>query len=284
MNKTKIILRDLVKIYQLPNTKAGVPALRSLGLEINLGEIITIIGPSGSGKTTLINLISGRIQSTGGEINVFGREIHDMDKQELLIYRKSVGYIGQFPNDNVLINLSVKDNLMFSLSCSSIDKDIDEIMDILSILGIDDKINQKVSNLSGGEIQRVALACALIIDPVILICDEPTGSLDSETTNEIILLISKISQDRRITTLIVTHDKSYSLISDKTYKIVDGSIDTVKLEDAVDSRATEEFLYLNKDGTLKIPNDIIKHLNFCKYIKFKIDDDKLILYPKDMDE
>ncbi len=198
-----ITLKNVSKIYGEERTI--IKALDNISLEIEEGKIITVMGPSGSGKSTLLNILGAMDKPTSGEVLINNIEIGNLPERKLSNYRKSqVGFI--FQNFYLLPNLNVIDNVLVPIVPFGIkEKDRKRAKELLDIVGLGDRANSKVSKLSGGESQRVAVARALINDPKLILADEPTGNLDTETGKSIVELLIKLAENGK-TLIIVTHD------------------------------------------------------------------------------
>lgn len=200
--------------------ESTVYALRDGNLSINEKEICVIIGPSGSGKSTLLNVIGGLDNLDSGKLTVAGEDISSMKTDALTDYRrKSVGFVFQYYN---LINdLTVKENIEIVSDISSDTLDIDRVMKALEIDSLKDRFPKE---LSGGQQQRVAIARALIKNPKILLCDEPTGALDSKMSVEVLKFIGKINEEFHTLVIMVTHNEKICEIADRIIKIKDGKV------------------------------------------------------------
>jgi len=198
-----ITLKNVSKIYGEGRTQ--IKALDQVDLEIEKGKIVTIMGPSGSGKSTLLNILGAMDSPSSGTILVNNIEIGSLAERKLSNYRKeTVGFI--FQSFYLLPNLDVMGNVLIPLTPYKIkDEDRRRTQEILDRVGLGERGHSKVGKLSGGESQRVAIARALINNPKIILADEPTGNLDSETGKSIIELLIKLAEDGR-TVIIVTHD------------------------------------------------------------------------------
>jgi len=201
--KIFIVLKNVSKIYGEERTT--IKALDMVDLEIEKGKIITVMGPSGSGKSTLLNIIGAMDKPTSGEVLVNDIEIGGLPERKLSNYRKTqIGFI--FQNFYLLPNLNVIENILTPLVPYRIkEKDRKKAQEILEIVGLGDRANTRVSKLSGGESQRVAIARALINDPKLILADEPTGNLDTETGKSIVETLIKLAESGT-TLIIVTHD------------------------------------------------------------------------------
>lgn len=209
MNKL-ITINDIHKRY---NNEEEI--LKGVSFEIKEGEILSLIGTSGSGKTTLLNIIGSLDKPDEGEVLYLGNDILKYKEKELNKYRnKEIGFIYQF--HNLIETFSVLDNVMLpNLLINSKKKAKVKAIEILTDLGLKEKINNFPNELSGGQKQRVAIARALINDPKLILADEPTGSLDEENTANVLKLIKEINKKRNTTFLIITHDNNIAKNTDR---------------------------------------------------------------------
>jgi putative ABC transport system ATP-binding protein len=225
MNGLNVKVRDLVKVHR--TGKIEVQALRGLNLDISSGELISIIGPSGSGKTTLLNIIGGLDKATAGTVQVGEKTVTDLSVRQLVDYRrKAVGHI--FQNLNLIPTLSAKENIEFSMVASGISrsKRKQRVKELLEIVGLQTRADNKPEELSGGEQQRIAIAAALANDAPVLLADEPTGELDTANARMIVEYLTKINQEFGKTIIMVTHDPSVARASSRILRIEDGVIKT----------------------------------------------------------
>lgn len=200
---------------------ASVIALSSVNFEIAEGSFIVILGPSGSGKSTLLNLLGGMDTVTSGEIFVDGTNISEMNRKRLTDYRaKDVGFVFQFYN--LLPSLKVYENVDMA---ARLGKNPLEAKDVLASVGLGKRVNHFPAELSGGELQRTSIARALCKNPKILLCDEPTGALDSETGKKILGLLHEMSASYGKTVIIVTHNAAIAPAADEVIFLKDGKIE-----------------------------------------------------------
>lgn len=198
-------------------------ALDGVDLNINQGEFVAIIGASGSGKSTLLNMIGGLDNPTSGEVQIGGKEIGNMNADELTIFRRrNIGFI--FQNYNLIPVLNVLENITLPIELDGKSPDELFITEIIDILGLKEKIYKMPSQLSGGQQQRVAIARALASKPNIILADEPTGNLDSVTSEEVLDLMKKMSEQFHQTIVMITHDPNIASKADRTIKISDGKV------------------------------------------------------------
>jgi len=219
-----IKLIGLEKIYQ--QGKIEVPALRGIDMEIKSGEFTTIFGPSGSGKTTLLNMIGCLDKSTAGEIIFDGHSINDLKNKELAeIRRYNLGFV--FQSYNLIPVLTAFENVEFAIRL--IDKHSkkerkDKVMSLLEEVGLGDMAHRRPNELSGGQKQRVAIARALIKEPKLVLADEPTANLDSETSKEVLELMQEMNQELNTTFIFSTHDPQVMDYARRLIEIKDGKI------------------------------------------------------------
>lgn len=198
-------------------------ALDGVDLNINQGEFVAIIGASGSGKSTLLNMIGGLDNPTSGEVQIGGKEIGNMNADELTVFRRrNIGFI--FQNYNLIPVLNVLENITLPIELDGKSPDELFITEIIDILGLKEKIYKMPSQLSGGQQQRVAIARALASKPNIILADEPTGNLDSVTSEEVLDLMKKMSEQFHQTIVMITHDPNIASKADRTIKISDGKV------------------------------------------------------------
>ena len=197
-----------------------VQVLKGVSVSVEKGEMCVIQGTSGSGKSTLLNCIGGLDEVNSGSIKIDGREITGLKGEKLSDYRRdNLGFIFQFYN--LIPNLTVRENIEV---CEYLTKDALDMDELLMVLGLSDHKDKFPSQLSGGQQQRCAIARALIKNPKLLLCDEPTGALDSKTSRDILILMEKINKKYGTTMLIVTHNNSIKNMVDHVIYLKDGEI------------------------------------------------------------
>ena len=217
----KIIVKDVSKIYGENSNK--VIANNAINFDINEGEFVVILGPSGAGKSTLLNIIGGMDSATKGSINVFGKEIVGLNEAELTKYRREdIGFVFQFYN--LIPNLTVLENVELA---GQIVKRPKKATDILKLVGLEHRMDNFPSQISGGEQQRVAIARAIAKNPKLLLCDEPTGALDYKTGKNILKILKDYSVDEKKTVVIITHNSSIAEAADKVIEIYDAKVKQV---------------------------------------------------------
>jgi len=214
---------DLCKVYRMGLTE--IHALKNVNLKVYRGEMVAVVGPSGSGKTTLLNLIGTLDKPTSGKIYIDGEDITTKSEKELtLLRRKKIGFVFQFYN--LIPVLTAYENVELPLLISGVPKKEREkrVRKLLEMVGLEDRMNHRPDELSGGEQQRVAIARALVNNPSIILADEPTGDLDTETGLMVVQLMRKLAKEEDSTVIMVTHDPQISEIADRIIYLRDGKI------------------------------------------------------------
>lgn len=216
-----IKVSNIVKTYGLKTNR--VTALNGISFEVNKGEIIAITGKSGAGKSTLLNIIGGVDRSDSGTVEYNETNILNLTQKQLLLFRnKHIGFV--FQNYRLIPELTVKENIILPALINLRKYDDEQFENLVISLGIDKLLLRYPNEISGGELQRAAIARALINKPTVLLCDEPTGNLDSETSSVVIEMIVKISKETKQTVIIATHDSDVVKYTDRILNIKDGRI------------------------------------------------------------
>ncbi len=213
--------KQLKKYYN--QAEYVVKALDGVDITINKGEFVAVVGKSGSGKSTLLHMLGGLDQQTSGDVLINGTELSDMTDDELTVYRRrNIGFV--FQSYNLIPTLNVYENVTLPLELDGVTVDESEINSLLKMLGILDKSNNLPSQLSGGQQQRVAIARALATKPLIVLADEPTGNLDSHTSQEVMGLLKLTSQNLNQTIVMITHNLEIAQMTDRIIRIEDGQV------------------------------------------------------------
>lgn len=216
-----IKLSNVSKIYQSGSTE--IRALDKVNLEVKKGEFAVVLGPSGSGKSTLLNLIGGMDVVSEGAIEIDGENISTKSAAEMENYRRDmIGFVFQFYN--LIPSLTVRENVDIVTSLTKDHLDVDDIIDSV---GLGERKSLFPFNLSGGELQRLSIARAVVKKPKILLCDEPTGALDTKTGIRILNLLKETAKDYGITLIIVTHNSKIKEIGDTVIELKDGKIESI---------------------------------------------------------
>lgn len=214
-------VENLTKIYGKDSTK--VIALDDVSFSVEKGEFIAIVGASGSGKSTLLHLIGGVDRPTKGKVFIDEKDIFSFNDDKLAIFRRrQVGLIYQFYN--LIPILNVEENITLPLSLDNRQIDKERLNEILKTLGLEKRRNHLPNELSGGQQQRTSIGRALITNPTIILADEPTGNLDSKSSDEIVALLKKTNKELKQTIIMITHNMEIAKIADRIIKIEDGKI------------------------------------------------------------
>lgn len=213
--------KNLKKIYGSGNT--AVHALDGVNMTVQNGEFVAIVGTSGSGKSTLLHMLGGLDRPTSGNVIVDGQDIFNMKDEELTIFRRrKIGFV--FQNYNLVPVLNVYENIVLPVQLDGNKVDSNYVDNIIKTLGLGDKLQNLPSNLSGGQQQRVAIARALASKPAIILADEPTGNLDSRTSQDVLSLLKISGQKFKQTIVMITHNEEIAQMSDRIIRIEDGMI------------------------------------------------------------
>ena len=210
--------QNVSKVYTMGEVK--INALHDASFEIERGEVCVIVGPSGAGKTTLLNILGGMDQLSEGKVTVDGKEVSAYKEKELTSYRRyDVGFVFQFYN--LIGNLTALENVEMATQLS---KDPLDPMEMLKLVGLEERALNFPSQLSGGEQQRVSIARALAKNPKLLLCDEPTGALDYVTGKQILKLLQDTSRKTSMTVVIITHNSALTAMADRVIKVKNGTV------------------------------------------------------------
>ncbi|MDR1604587.1 MAG: ABC transporter ATP-binding protein [Gracilibacteraceae bacterium] len=224
-----ISIKDVVKIYQMGQEK--VPALRGVSLDIEERSFCCLLGSSGSGKSTLLNMMAGLEKPTRGEIIIKGRHMERMDEETLALFRqKHIGFVFQaynlLPTRTALENVEMP--LIFQGKPRKLRRQMAE--EILTAVGLGERLHHRPAQMSGGQQQRVGIARAFVDKPEIIFADEPTGNLDTKTTDEVMRMITNIARDNHQTLILVTHEPEIAEYMDKVVTVRDGSVESVRVK------------------------------------------------------
>ena len=223
-----IEIKNIRKVYKVGNEK--VVALDDITLNIAKGEICCLLGTSGSGKSTLLNLMAGLEKPTKGSIYIYKKPIHKMNENQLAKFRqKNIGFI--FQSYNLMPTLTALENVSLPLTFRGINKTIRDkaSINILRAVGLEKHIKHKPTQMSGGQQQRVGIARAFVSKPPIIFADEPTGNLDSKTTEEVMQLMLNLAKENNQTLIMVTHDTSLANYADTVHYMLDGKIQKTEI-------------------------------------------------------
>lgn len=284
----------LVKIYKTKDIE--VLALQGLDLTVHRGELMAIIGNSGSGKSTFLNMIGGLDRPSAGKLYVDGKNLFQMTEDELVEYKKStVGFVWQNNARNLLPYLTAWENVMtpmlFEKSSVSEGEKKKRAEDLLALVGLSERKDNKLSQLSGGEQQRVAIAIALANNPKLLLADEPTGAVDRKTADDILDMFRRLNEELGLTIVIVTHDKELASKVNRVISIRDGKTSSERimkseykkrLEDISidwdDEVVQEEFAVLDRAGRIQIPAELLQEMGMeGNKVKLELVDGKIVI-------
>lgn len=221
-----IKLKDISRVFKVGAQE--IYALNKVNLSIEKGEFVVILGPSGSGKSTLLNLLGGMDRPTKGIIQVENNDIAKFNEKELELYRRNyIGFVFQFYN--LIPSLTARENVAIAANLTENPLDVDQLIDSV---GLSKRKNLFPSSLSGGELQRLSIARALVKNPKLLLCDEPTGALDSKTGTKVLELLKATAKENNISLVIVTHNSKLEDIADKLINLKDGKINSVEINES----------------------------------------------------
>lgn len=214
-------VENLTKIYGKNSTE--VKALDNVSFSVNKGEFLAIVGASGSGKSTLLHLLGGVDKPTSGKVFIEGQDIYSFNEDKLAIFRRrQIGLIYQFYN--LIPILNVTENITLPLDLDNRAADQDELTNLIKLLSLEKRTNHLPNELSGGQQQRASIGRALITHPAIILADEPTGNLDSKSSDEIMNLLKKSNKEFKQTIIMITHNMELAKCADRIIEIEDGKI------------------------------------------------------------
>ena len=292
MDKHVIVAENLVKIYKTKDIE--VLALQGLDLTIDRGEVMAIVGNSGSGKSTLLNMIGGLDRPSAGKLVVDGKDLFQLGEKELVDYKTAtVGFVWQNNARNLIPYLSAVENVMMPMQFNKVNPVKDKrarAMELLSLMEIDHLAKSRLSQLSGGEQQRVAIALALANHPTVLLADEPTGSLDSRTTVLVLDMFRTISKELGTTIVIVTHDQEISKKVERVVAIRDGKTSSEFVMSYADRLANiegftlgeqVEYAVLDRAGRVQIPRALLDKMELeGNRLLIHMDEDRKVVLQK----
>jgi len=283
-----IVCDNLVKIYKVGDLE--VVALQGLDLLVEDGEFIAIVGTSGSGKSTLLNILGGLDVPTAGNVRVAGNELLNMSNDLRTEYRRRmIGFVWQQTARNLLPYLTAFENVATPMILDGLrgSERRRRAMDLLELVGLVDRHDHRPEQLSGGEQQRVAIATALANAPRVLFADEPTGELDTKTSNEVFEVMQRVNDQAGVTIVVVTHDPLVAGHVRRTVAIRDGRTSSEVLRrgqvsgDGEYQVVSEEFVVLDRVGRLQLPDEYIDALELERRVRLTLDPDHINVYPDD---
>ncbi|HEU5419502.1 MAG TPA: ABC transporter ATP-binding protein [Streptosporangiaceae bacterium] len=276
----------LVRIFSVSGVETQ--ALQGLDLQVAAGELTALVGASGSGKSTLLNILAALDQPTGGQAVVAGHDLLTLGARERLAYRRStVGFIWQQTSRNLLSHYTAAENIMLPMKLAGADRATRRRRpaELLEMLDLGDCADRLVAELSGGQQQRVAVGVALANQPRVLLADEPTGELDSETAAGVFAALRTANAELGVTVLIVTHDDMVSEQVRRTIAIRDGRISTEVLrrthtdEHGQEAEVAQEYSVLDRAGRLQLPGEFIGALDLRDRVRLALEPDHVGVWP-----
>ncbi|HEY64304.1 MAG TPA: ABC transporter ATP-binding protein [Caldilineae bacterium] len=278
MGTPLVVCEELVKIYQYDGVE--IQALSGLDLEVYEGEVLAIVGPSGSGKSTLMNILGGLDRPTSGKVMVGDIDLLSLDEPGLVRYRREVvGFVWQQNARNLLPYLTTLENVCVPMRLAGLPRreQLERAWALLEAVGLADRAYHGTTALSGGEQQRAAIAIALANSPALLLADEPTGSVDSETAGQIIDLFRHLGHTFGVTVIIVTHDPLVAHHADRAVEIRDGRTSFERIRR--DRTTFDEYLMVDQEGRVRLPPHVIERLRIGRRVRVHLRDDHLELWP-----
>lgn len=291
-----ILCENLVKIYKTKDTE--VLALQGLELQVNRGEFVAIIGSSGSGKSTFLNMIGGLDRPSAGKLYVDGKDLFKMSEAEYVKYKQeTVGFVWQNNARNLFPYLTAIENVMLPMLFNSNKEDKKaRAMSLLELVGMTHKKDSKLNQLSGGEQQRIAIAIALANNPKLLLADEPTGSVDQKTSDQLLEVFRKLNTELGTTIVIVTHDVNLASKVNRVIMIRDGKTSSERVikqkkdalnvsfsddntEDVMENIEThEEYAILDRVGRVQLPREALEAIGVTgNRVKLEVIDGKIVI-------
>jgi ABC-type lipoprotein export system ATPase subunit len=290
MGEHMIEADNLVKIYKTRDLE--VMALQGLDLVVETGELMAIIGNSGSGKSTFLNMIGGLDRPSAGRLFVAGQDLFQMTEAQLVDYKKhTVGFVWQNNARNLLPYLSALENVMVPMHFTSEKNKRERAKELLELVGMGHRRDSRLAQLSGGEQQRIAIAIALANSPKLLLADEPTGSVDSKTSDYILDVFRKLNRELGLTIVIVTHDVALTKKVQRVLSIRDGKISSerimkeqylkeadLQVQDWLSAQTQDEYAVIDRAGRLQLPAELLEQLELEeKRVRLHYEDGKIII-------
>lgn len=280
----------LVKIFKVADLE--VVALQGLDLDVDDAELVAIVGASGSGKSTLLSLLGGLDVPSAGSVSVGGYDLLALDADDRTRYRREmIGFVWQQTARNLLPYLDARHNVELPMAVTGLSRRDrrTRAMELLELVGLGARGGNRPSQLSGGEQQRVAIATAMANEPSVLLADEPTGEMDSDTAAEVFSVLQTVNRELGVTTVVLTHDPLVSEQVDRTVQIRDGrtATETVRREehDGAGGRrvVAEEYAVLDRVGRLQLPAHMVDELGLRRRVRLEQEPDHVAVFP-DADE
>lgn len=282
-----VVCEDLFKIYKIANLE--VIALRGLDLRVRRGELMALVGSSGSGKSSLLNILAGLDLPSAGSALVNGRNLITMSESELVDYRRrEVGFVWQQTGRNLIPYLNARENVEIPMVLNGIGRADAKARanSLLDAVGLSGHERSRPDTMSGGEQQRVSIAVALANNPPLLLADEPTGELDTHTSEEIFDLFAALNGNMGVTVIVVTHDPAIAARVDRVVAIRDGRIATETFRhfeygDGERTTVHREYTVVDRSGRLQIPKAYVDALDLRERARVFLRDDHVRIFPED---
>ena len=271
-------LKRVTKIYSDQEKKFQV--LNGIDLKVRKGDFISVKGPSGSGKTTFLNILGGNLQPSSGEVIIGGLPLHLLDENSLNSYRKSYcGMLWQDAHENLIPELTVEENIehVMMIGGYPIEKRKKRIEFLLESFDIKSRAKHKLHQLSGGEALRASLAASMVNEPELLLCDEPTGELDSETSRMIIDFLKKVNKEIGTTIIVVTHDELFDLEVNMTFDLKDGNLVLARAPNTIAEDPKQVIAFMNAIGQIQIPPHLLPDKG--RFFKIEKKGESIVLIP-----
>ena len=276
--------RDLFKIYKRADLE--VVALRGVDLEVSEGETVAIIGASGSGKSTLMNVLAGLDRPSAGQVRVGSRDLLNISDRELVLYRREeVGFVWQATGRNLVSYLNVRDNIEVPMAMAGTTAAARRSWssELINSLGLSDKADRLPYQLSGGEQQRAAIGVALANRPPLLLADEPTGELDTQTADQVFLMLRELNHAYNVTVVLVTHYPGVAQFVDRVINIRDGRISSESYSSPTFRRSgglvEEEYVVVDRAGRMQLPQELSASLRQRGLAKAGLEGDTVTIKP-----
>jgi ABC-type lipoprotein export system ATPase subunit len=281
-----VVCDNLVRIFKADGVE--VVALQGLDLVVDAGELVALVGASGSGKSTLLNILSGLDVPTAGAAAVAGHDLLAMGRRERVAYqRHTVGFVWQQTARNLLPYLTAAENVALPMVITRVPRAerAQRTTDLLELLGVAEQADRRPAEMSGGQQQRVSIAVALANSPEVLLADEPTGELDTATSQQVFDAFRDANAELGVTVLVVTHDPLVSEHVQRTVAIRDGRTSSEVLRRTVvdssgqESHVAEEFAVLDRAGRLQLPGDFVTALDLRQRVRLALEPDHIQVHP-----
>ena len=284
-------MNDILETYDLKKYYGEKPnitkALDGVSVSVAQGEFVSIIGTSGSGKSTLLNMLGGLDVPTAGSVKIRGKEIAEMNDEQLTVFRRrNIGFV--FQNYNLVPILNVYQNIVLPIELDGNKVDKAYVDKIIQMLHLEEKLYNLPNNLSGGQQQRVAIAVALANEPAVLLADEPTGAVDTKTSDQIFRLFRKLNEELGLTIIIVTHDISLADKVNRVIMISDGNISTEKIRKDIAytwngeaEGVHEEYVILDRAHRLQLSEEVLEKAGISSNkVCVTVEDGKVMIVPQ----